>query len=135
MGLPKPSVEPDREIDLSQELFPELSVSMETVKENFRVYGLDPEDVIFLSGWFKDSLPDLNSRTIALLRLDGDLYESTRDCLVNLYDKVVEGGIVIIDDWGVLPPCQQAVIDFFNERNIPLPTMTKIDWSGVFWIK
>lgn len=135
MGLPKPSADLDKSIDLSKDLYPELAVSMETVKDNFRVYGLNPDEINFLAGWFKDSLPVLDSNSIALLRLDGDLYESTRDCLVNLYDRVVEGGIVIIDDWGVLPPCKQAVIDFFEERNQPLPNMTTIDWSGVFWVK
>ncbi|KMW58587.1 Macrocin-O-methyltransferase [Candidatus Rhodobacter oscarellae] len=72
---------------------------------------------------------------MALLRLDGDLYESTMDALTALYDKVCPGGIVIIDDWGVLPPCRKAVQDFFAGRDQPLPEMHTQDWSGVWFRK
>jgi hypothetical protein len=134
-GLPKPSLPQDATLDLSNEKYPELAVSLETVKENFSVYGLLENNIVFLKGWFKDSLPTAPLEQIALLRMDGDLYESTMDILVNLYDKVVPDGVVIVDDFNAIPACRQAVLDFLAGRNIPVPEMHVIDWTGVWFRK
>jgi hypothetical protein len=134
-GLPKPTHPQDADLDLSKELHPELAISRETVEGNFRLYDLLDDDVVFLEGWFRDTLPHAPVERIALLRLDGDLYESTMDGLRALYDKVPEGGVVIIDDFGALRVCAQAVRDFFEARGEPLPKIEKIDWTGVYWIK
>jgi hypothetical protein len=69
-----------------------------------------------------------------VLRLDGDMYESTMDGLVNLYDKVSAGGFVIVDDYGALPNCRAAIEDFRRARGIAEP-IERIDWTGVFWQK
>ncbi len=63
----------------------------------------------------------------------GDLYESTMDRLTNLYDKVTEGGFVIIDDYA-LPTCEAAVTDFRKERKIT-ERLIKIDHYGMYWRK
>lgn len=89
--------------------------------------------VQFLKGWFKDTLPVAPIDTLALLRLDGDLYESTMDALSHLYYKLSLGGIVIIDDF-IIPCCQRAVHDFRQREGISEPIQT-IDGSGVFWEK
>ena len=75
----------------------------------------------FIQGWFKDTVPhhDVNKK-IALLRLDGDWYDSIMDCLVNLYDHIVEGGIIILDDYYVWDGCTRAVHDFLSQRKLPL---------------
>jgi O-methyltransferase len=70
----------------------ELAVPLERVKANFRRYGLLDEQVRFLPGWFRDTLPTAPITQLAILRLDGDLYESTMDALVNLYPKLSPGG-------------------------------------------
>jgi len=79
---------------------------------------LDPLKVKTVEGWFQDTLPV--SRTtigkIALLRLDGDWYESTKCCLENLYDNVITGGWVIIDDYQ-LPGCEKAVDEFLLNQS------------------
>lgn len=134
-GLPPPSVAQDQGLDLSKGRFPELAVSENTVRENFAAYGLDRSNIVFLKGWFKDTLPKAPVEQIALLRLDGDLYESTMDALQSLYDKVVAGGIVIIDDYNALEVCRRAVNDFFARRREPLPELTIIDWTGVWFRK
>ena len=84
----------------------------------FARYDLLDDRVRFLKGWFKDTLPTAPIEQLALLRVDGDLYESTWDALHALYDKVSEGGFVIIDDYGDFPPCRQAVDDFRQARGI-----------------
>lgn len=85
-------------------MFKELAVSLETVKDNFSRYGLLDEQVVFVEGMFSDTLPSLSAGPFALLRLDGDLYESTIVALNSLYPKLSRGGVVIIDD-RALDPC------------------------------
>jgi O-methyltransferase len=76
-----------------------LAVSKEEVENNFRKYGLLDGQVVFLKGWFKDSLPNAPIKRLSILRLDGDMYESTRDALTNLYPKLSVGGFCIVDDY------------------------------------
>jgi hypothetical protein len=74
--------------------------------------------IIAMKGWFEEVLPDMTAiKEISILRLDGDLYNSTYVCLKYLYPKVIEGGLVIIDDFA-LRGCNRAVFDYFN-RQIP----------------
>lgn len=134
-GLPRPSAPADAGLDLSKDLYPELAVGLETVRETFAAYGLNGDNVQYLKGWFKDTLPALHGQRFALLRMDGDLYESTMDILTNLYDKVVPGGIVIVDDFGAVEACRLAVTTFFSGRGLAQPELNKIDWTGVWFRK
>lgn len=110
---------------------PQLAVSRAEVEANFRRYGLLDEQVVFLEGWFKDTLPTAPVERLALLRLDGDLYESTIDALNSLYPKVSPGGFVIVDDY-ILPACAQAVDDFRARQGISAP-LHDIDGAAVWW--
>ena len=133
-GLPKP--EPEKypeDKDDTLYLHDILSVSLEEVKNNFKRYDLLDEQVVFLKGWFKDTLPIAPIKQLAILRLDGDMYSSTIDSLSHLYPKLEEGGFCIIDDYA-LHNCKQAVDDFMRENNIDSP-ITQIDWTGVYWRK
>lgn len=131
-GLPRPSVPQDESLNLWE--FPELSVSEETVRENFRRFGIDTTHVRFLRGWFEQTLPTAPIEKIAVLRADADMYLSTRNIFDNLYDKVSPGGFVIVDDYADIDACKQAVDSFRAERNITTP-MTQVDWTCVFWRK
>jgi O-methyltransferase len=130
-GLPKPKDVADG-WDLSDVDY--LKVSLETVKANFAKFGLLDDQVAFLKGWFCDTLPTAPVERIAILRLDGDMYSSTMDALRNLYDKVSQGGYVIVDDYSTWPSCKAAVTDFLAERGISAELM-KIDDDGMFWQK
>jgi O-methyltransferase len=109
----------------------ELAVSLQEVQANFERYGLLDEQVRFVEGWFKDSLPALADRDWALIRLDGDLYESTMDSLRNLYPRLQPGGFLIVDDFG-FDNCRAAVEDYRREHGISEP-IERIDWLGAFW--
>src|SRR6266511_2881432 len=85
-----------------------------------------------LKGWFRDTLPGAPIEKLAVIRLDGDMYEATMDGLVNLYPKLSPGGFVIIDDYGAVPGCRKAVEDFRQTRGIK-NKMEPIDWGGVYW--
>ena len=60
------------------------------------------------------------------------MYESTMDTLINLYPKVSVGGYIIVDDYGSIPACQQAVTDFRASNGIR-DEVIKIDSTGVYW--
>jgi hypothetical protein len=113
-----------------------LAVGLDEVKRNFAAYGMLDDQVKFLKGWFRDTLPLAPIRDIAVLRLDGDYYESTRDALTNLYDKVSPGGFVIIDDYGEehWTYCRKAVEEFRTERGIIDP-MIRVDLPCAYWRK
>ena len=131
-GLPPPSA--DRfPADAGDEhhRVPELAVSVDTVRENFRRYGLLDDQVVFLEGWFGETLPALTGERWAIIRLDGDMYESTMDALESLYPRLSPGGFVIVDD-GALAPCRAAVDDFRDRHTITEP-LQEIDWTGLFW--
>jgi hypothetical protein len=112
--------------------FRQLAVPLEQVQANFSRYGLLDERVRFLKGWFKDTLPSASIGELAVLRLDGDMYESTMDCLTHLYPKLADGGFVIIDDYGEIASCRQAVTDYRSTYGIENP-IVPIDWTGVYW--
>jgi O-methyltransferase len=134
-GLPPPdSVKYSHDKGDEHHLQSILSVSLEDVKANFRKYDLLDEQVKFLVGWFKDTLPNAPIGNLAVLRLDGDMYESTFDALTNLFPKVSIGGYVIIDDWNAIKACKAAVEEFRDKNQIK-DKITPIDQTGVYWKK
>ena len=108
-----------------------FAVTRENVEENFRQYDLLDDRVRFLVGWFKDTLPGAPIDKLAVLRLDGDMYEATWQALDSLYDKLSPGGYVIVDDY-YLAPCAKAVHDFRDRRAIT-DEMIDIEGRSVYW--
>jgi O-methyltransferase len=134
-GLPAPNAAEypaDEGIDLSG--IEVLAAGVDRVRNAFEWHGLLDERVRFVRGWFKDTLRDAPVERLAVLRLDGDLYESTMDTLRPLYEKVSPGGFVIVDDYGVIDACRQAVHDFRDEHGVTEP-LVEIDTAGRFWQK
>jgi UDP:flavonoid glycosyltransferase YjiC (YdhE family) len=132
-GLPRPDpINYPADSGDSLWAFPQLAAPLDAVKANFARYGLLDEQVRFLPGWFSDTLPGAPVEEIAVLRLDGDMYESTVVALRSLYHKVSPGGFVIVDDYGSIDACRQAVDDFRAEADIVSP-LCPIDWTGVYW--
>ena len=93
------------------------SHSEEAVLQNFKRWKLKTDNLIFVKGWFEHTVPGYKIGKIAMLRLDGDLYSSTKVCLEHLLSKVSKGGIVIIDDYG-LSGCRKAVHEFIPKNKI-----------------
>lgn len=109
-----------------------LKVSLEKVKDNFRKFDLLDDQVKFLKGWFCDTLPTAPIDKLAILRLDGDMYSSTMDSLVNLFPKVSKGGYVIVDDYYSWPACQKAVTDYLELHGIKAD-IKAIDEDSAYW--
>jgi O-methyltransferase len=111
-----------------------IAVSEPAVRENFRRYQLLDDQVVFLNGWFSETLPNSPIQKLAVLRLDGDMYVSTRDALTALYPKLAPGGFCIVDDYGAVPACRQAVMDY-RAANAIDTDIQLIDWAGACWRK
>jgi O-methyltransferase len=134
-GLPEP--DPARfpaDADDRHHTYEFVAVPVEEVRRNFDRYGLLDDRVRFVEGWFRDTLPKLDDQQWAIARIDGDMYESTRVALDSLYPRLSSGGFVILDDYGAVPGCKQAVEDFRSENGID-ERLERIDWTGVFWRK
>ncbi len=134
-GCPRPNVEKypqDKSLNLCD--YKILAVPLEEVKVNFRSYDLLDEQVRFLEGWFKNTLPQAAMQKLAVLRLDGDLYESTMDTLTSLYPKLSIGGYVIVDDFLAIPSCRKAVM-IYRESNGINDQIIAIDHYSVYWKK
>lgn len=131
-GLPKSDAAADQGYEMDAEVLPVLSVSLESVQDLFRRYGLLDERVRFLPGWFDETLPNAPIGELALLHIDADLYRSTREVLESCYHKVVPGGFVIVDDYGILPPCKEAVDEFLSARRLE-PEMGAVGNHAVAW--
>ena len=134
-GLPKPDAAkyPADAGDIHY-LISDLAVSMEQVQANFRALNLLDDQVRFLKGWFKDTLPSAPIKKLAVARLDGDIYESTMDAITSLYPKLSVGGYLIVDDYGAVVACKKAIHDYRDAHNINEP-INPIDGIGVFWQK
>jgi O-methyltransferase len=131
-GLPEAQNPRERRFGLHR--YTELAVSQERVEAAFVRYGLLDERVVFVPGWFSKSLGALAAETWAIVRVDADLYESTRDALAALYPRLSPGGFAVVDDYGILPGCRRAV-DQFRAANGSTEPLEWIDSSAVCWRK
>jgi O-methyltransferase len=112
-----------------------LAVGVNQVKHNFERYGLLDDQVEFLVGWFKDTLPTAPFEKLALARLDGDMYESTIQAIEAVYPKLSPGGFLIIDDYGShASQAGQAIHDYREAQGIT-EEIVPIDEFGAYWRK
>jgi len=138
-GLPKPNPE-KYPLDKDDKHYMDnmLKVSQEQVSSYFKLFNCLDENVIFLKGWFKDTLPIAPIDKLSILRLDGDMYESTWDGITNLYPKLSDGGYCIVDDYFHHKGCRKAVDDYRSKYNIKEPII-KVDDDPVnevhYWVK
>ena len=109
-----------------------LRVSLEEVQANFARYGLLDDNVIFLKGFFETTLPNLKD-TFVVVRMDGDLYQSTWETLDNLYPQISPGGSIICDDY-CLATAREACHDYREKHKIT-SEIHVIDDCGVWWRK
>jgi O-methyltransferase len=131
LPAPKPSIYP-ADANLHLERYSFLAVDLATVQRNFSRYGLLDAQVRFLVGWFRDTLPQAPIGRLSVLRLDGDLYESTIQALNALYPRLSVGGYCIVDDFGGIEACEAAVRDYRGAHHIT-EDILDVDGSCVYW--
>lgn len=131
-GLPKPDEKYPHDKGDYHHAIDFLSVDMFTVIGNFIKYS-SLKNVVFIKGWFKDTLHKLENK-FSLIRLDGDMFESTMDALIALYPLLSYNGYCIIDDYNAVMGCKEAVTDYRYENKI-ISKIIDIDGTGVYWQK
>jgi O-methyltransferase len=102
----------------------------EAVREVLGKFDVPLSGYTLVPGWFKDTLPNLEVGRIALLNIDADWYESVLQVLDALWDRVVPGGFVHLDDYGYWEGCRKAWEEFAARRGITAE-LVPIDGIGV----
>lgn len=135
VGLPSAPDDPrDRVAYVLMEPIVHLAVSRAEVEQAFAFFGLLDAQVCFLEGWFADTLARAPIERLALIRLDGDFFESTMTSLEALYPKLSRGGYLIVDDYNLPLGCKDAVDEYRARHGISAP-MESINPQAVFWRK
>ena len=104
------------------------------VIKNMESTGFPTDKIKYIQGKVEETLIDHRPSKIALLRLDTDWYESTKKELEDLYPLLVNGGVLIIDDYGHFEGAKKAVDEYFKKIN-QYPLMHRIDYTGRLIIK
>lgn len=131
-GLPPPNVDKyPADAGDPHHQFRELAIPLEEVQRNFNLLNLLNPNVKFLKGFFTDTMPTAPIEKISILRMDGDMYESTIEVFNYLYPKLSVGGWCIIDDYGI-PSCRKAVEDYRAYAGINDEIIFH-DQSTVYW--
>ena len=132
-GMPKPTFKDGIKINQVYQDFknrnePWTKASLDDVKNSSKKLFSNIEDFNFIKGMVEDTMKDKKNlpNKISLLRLDTDLYESTKVELNILYPLLVENGVLIIDDYGDFPGCRKAVDEYFLDKEV---LMTSVDKS------
>lgn len=133
-GLPPPTPHVTPDAGAEFHTWTDFAVSLDEVKKNFARYGLLDHQVVFLEGLFKDTLPTAPVSQLAILRLDGDMYESTRDGIVHLYPKLARGGTLIADDYFLFDAHRKAIDEYRAGHGIT-DEIVRIDQWGAYWVK
>ena len=99
--------------------FDNCRASLEEVQAAAERLGLS-DNVRLVKGWFEDTIVVKKSEIgpIALLRIDADWYDSVLFCLKELVPCVVDGGLVILDDYYTWDGCTQAVHEYLASSGL-----------------
>lgn len=129
-GLPEPG---DRDDAEAWEWVGRCRGDVREVETVFRNLNIWSPRVKIVQGWLRDTLPSLTSEIdrIALLHLDVDWYDSTKLCLEHFYDRVVPGGVIVVDDYQHWAGCRRAVDDFIAGRRLPVRVVLA-GWIGCY---
>ena len=107
---------------------------LESVEKNLQKTGYDNEKIHFIKGKVEETIPDKAPKTISLLRLDTDWYESTRHELIHLFPRLSTGGVIIIDDYGFWKGSRLATDEYIRQNNVNI-LLNRIDESGRIGVK
>jgi len=116
------------------ELFDPHTFNEDAVRELLLATGYPVELLHFVAGRVEETIPAHVPDRLAVLRLDTDWYESTRHELEHLYPRLVEGGVLIIDDYGHWQGCRRAVDEYFATEAPPL-LLNRIDYTARIAVK
>lgn len=138
-GMPEPTARDvdhrgvDARVVMEEAGVPEMQAwchaSIEDVRANMATTGYPEAKLQFVRGLVEQTLPGVVPASIAVLRLDTDWYASTRHELIHLFPLLVQGGVLILDDYGFWKGQREAVDEYFREQGIA-PLLQRIDDAG-----
>lgn len=128
-GIPKNQRAVNDPVDLWRDRW---VASREEVTENIERFGLLDDRIVFVEGFFADTLRHLVGNKFALIRLDSDSYDSVEESLLYLYPMLSKGGVIIIDDWH-LAGCQAAVLNYRQRYGVN--EEIKVQDGNAYWTK
>jgi hypothetical protein len=95
---------------------------VDEVIKTVEFFGFKEGEYVVRQGWFEDTLPgvveELKDIGISILRLDNDLYVSTKLCLDMMMPLVIDDGIVLVDDYHFYAGCALAVHEYLGENKL-----------------
>jgi len=94
--------------------------SFDKVQTNMNSTGFPAQNIVYVKGKVEETIPTTIPKSIAILRLDTDLYESTKHELHHLYPQVERGGVIIFDDYGTWGGSKLATDEFLLEEPLLL---------------
>jgi hypothetical protein len=134
-GLPTPS-DKDSKTDNSIFFKGICKGEPEKVKYIFNKLSVPIDNVKIVKGWINETLPQSNLGLVSLLHIDVDWFKSVETALDNIYDKVVIGGYIVVDDYYFLEGCKKAVSSFLKKRGLEDKIkIIKVDLSAVYFQK
>lgn len=133
-GLPPPT-EKDNALERTYYFKGMNKGSTGHVERIFRKLELPLDRVHFVKGWFENTIPSAEVDQIAVLHIDADWYESVSLVLHQLYERVIPGGYIILDDYGYWEGCDRAVHDFLATLGMPRTVLTRVGAMGVYFQK
>lgn len=133
-GLPPPKEEYDQP-QVAQCYYTGMHKgSYEKILDVMSVFNVPMSQVHIVKGWMQDTLPKCSIGPVALLHIDTDWYESVTYALDFFYDRMVEGGYIVVDDFWFFPGCRRAVYDFLKKRQLmDRVTLHRVDRSAVYF--
>lgn len=108
--------------------------SLEEVRTNLDSTGYPDGGIRYVKGPVEKTLPEQIPKRIALLRLDTDWYQSTKHELTHLFPRLVDGGVLVIDDYGHWKGCRKAVDEYIKTNKISI-LLNRIDYTGRMGLK
>ena len=108
--------------------------SIERVREAMQIAKVPLDRYIIHKGWFSDTFPLLSPQVISYLHVDCDWYDSVMLTLNTFYDRVADGGVIVLDDFGHWEGCREAFYDFIADRKLK-PVLERVGHTQAFWIK
>lgn len=107
---------------------------LEEVKKNLSQTKYPENKIFYEKGMVEESIPRALPLSIAILRLDTDWYESTSHELLHAYPRLVQGGVLIVDDYGTWAGSRKATDEYFSLNKAPV-LLCKIGKSGRIALK
>ena len=111
------------------------AANVDNVKNGLRKVHVPDDACVFRKGWFDQTFAMEKPAKVAFLHVDSDLYKSVLDTLVAFYDLVVEGGVILFDDFGHFEGARRAFYEYLVDKKREYPLLERHGHQQAFFVK